>query len=598
MTRSQASIRFPVSCLLLALLPYSVSAQAPDPHFQFKGASTCKGCHSIPLFSAEFVSLNESTRWKNRDKHSMAVRLLVGMSRSTDGRIAIEPDKRENAIGLNMFAKLEVLSAKDLEEAVARGEELNPKLSDAQDRMQSALEAYLKARLAALTGADNADEIDALDSKVRDAEEEVKSIEHEYMQPLIDICLKSEIGRGCLSCHADLPKDGFSDKVDAASFAAESIRDGVSCEACHGPSSQWLDPHYRTDWRGKSPTDKVAMGLNDLRHPAVRANQCYSCHIGDVKQGKFIEHSWYMAGHPPLPSIEVETFAHDMPRHWRYLKEKTAFKKSADHAKFVAAVKGDKTNPFEIDSQFPQTKEVLVGGVVALRKSTALLADAHARDPKIIIPDFAAFDCQACHQELRSKPILTRDENKFDPYVPGRPNIPRWSFALADIAVDLSGGNRKAFEGAINDWRESLSRQPFGDRQQVGPAAEALAGIMKSLETKISQDETTAERAKETQAALTKILTNELLDFHSARQLVWALQVVANETGEAIPAGLKYPAEKDELSSIGTYLQIRLPAGATTLITDDKNLPQLLARIDAYDPEKFRSLMQEILAKP
>jgi len=582
-------------CVLLAAVSPHVRGQEADPHFQYKGAANCKGCHSVPFFPSDFASLNEATKWKNRDKHSMAVRLLMGMVRGENGRISIEPEKRENSIGLTMLVKLKVLTADDLAQAVQRAETMNPHLQAAQDKLQSSLERYLKARLEALTGKDNADEVESLDNEVKAAEEEVKTIEHDYMKPILDTCLQSPIGRGCLSCHADLPKEEFSAKIDAMSFQQESIRDGVSCEACHGPSSAWLDPHYKTDWRAKSPAEKTGLGLNDLRHPAVRANQCFSCHIGDVNQGKFIEHSWYMAGHPPLPGIEVETFAHDMPRHWRYLSEKKNFRDK--RAEFVKAIKEDTANPFEVDTKYPQTKEVVVGGVVALRKSVALLADAHVKYEKSIIPDFAAFDCQACHQELRSRPILTRDEDKFDPFVPGRPNIPRWSFALADLAVDLAGDdNRKQFDARINAWREALSRQPFGDREKIGPAASELQQYLRTLESQLASSETTEEVAKAAYETLKKVAQTELLDFHSARQVLWALQVIANESGQAIPEELKYPADdKQPASAVARYLQIKLPAGATTLITDDANLPQLLLRIDAYDPERFRELMNDAL---
>jgi hypothetical protein len=299
-----------------------------------------------------------------------------------------------------------------------------------------------------------------------------------------------------------------------------------------------------------------------------------------------------MAGHPPLPSIEVETFAHDMPRHWRYFKEKKIRENSKE---FVAAIQSDADHAFEIDSKFPQTKEVVVGGVVALRKSVSLLADAQVKYKDAVITDFAAFDCQACHQELRTRPILTRDEDKFDPYIPGRPNIPRWSFALADLAVDLSqdAAQRKEFDTQINAWREAMSRQPFGDRPQTAAAAGGLQTLLKGLESNLARQTTSQETAQAAYDRLKTIATTELLDFHSARQTVWALQVIATEAALPLPDDLKYPSG-DNMSDVARYLQIRLPAGAKKVITDPDNLPQLLSRIDAYDPESFRALMQKL----
>jgi hypothetical protein len=574
--------------IAIAALAAPLAVAQDDPHFEYKGATSCRGCHLRPTFPPDFVLLNEATRWERDDKHFMAVRLLFGVLRDKEGRLRLDPGSPAGAVGLNMLTRLKVLTPEELETAVTRAEEMNPKLQTAQDNTREARERYFRALLEA------SDESDKFYLEFLAAEESVQRLEQDYLQPLLDKSLASETGRGCLACHADLPKESFAPGVDATTFLRESLRDGVSCEACHGPSSEWWKDHIEKAWRTKSPSDKAALGLNDLRHPATRAEQCYSCHIGDAKQGKFIEHAWYMAGHPPLPSIELETYAREMPRHWRYLSEKRPFDKRDE---FVAAVKNDPERGFEIDTKQPRTKEVLVGGVVALRKSVALLADIHQRDKALVIPDFAAFDCLACHQELGVKPVITRDEQKFDPFIPGRPNIPRWSFALADIAVEVADepAVRRDFDANILAWREVLTRQPFGDRQKMQPVADDLQSLLKSLETRLARSETTAETSATAYERLKQSAQSELLDFHSARQTVWAMQVIGPEGGHMLPATLAYPAESEEPSEVAQYLKIRLPAGSSRHILDDDNLRTLLQRIDAYEPERFRSLMQNAL---
>lgn len=583
--------------LLLAAI-FATASTAQEGAFHYIGAVKCQECHYAPggPRARDFVLLTEARTWKNRDKHSMAVRLLVGISRTgEDGQLVIEPEKEENAVGLNMLVRLKVFTPDDMQEAIARAGEMNPELQTAQEAVRANRKKTLQAKLDNLEDPDKVtfDQIEALEKIESETEEQVKTIELAYLTPLIDKMYASPIGRGCLACHADLRETGTSPNVESVSFRKDSVPDGVSCEACHGPGEKYLDPHYKSEFRSLAPSAKIALGLNDLRHPAVRANQCYSCHIGDVQQGKFIEHSWYMAGHPPLPSIEVETFAHDMPRHWRYLKEKKIRDGRDD---FVAAILGDEAHAFEIDSKFPQTKEVVVGGVVALRKSVALLADAHVKYKDAGIPDFAAFDCLACHQELRTKPVITRDESKFDPFIPGRPNIGRWSFALADLAVDLSqdAAQRKAFDAQINAWRTAMTRQPFGEPQGTATAAAGLQTLLKGMETSLASQETSLEMAAAAYDRLKQIATTELLDFHSARQTVWAMQVIATEAALPLPEDLKYPAG-DNTSDVARYLQIRLPAGAKKVITDPNNLPLLLSRIGDYDPERFRELMREAL---
>jgi hypothetical protein len=543
--------------LLLIASASLVLGQEPDHVFKYQGAFKCQLCHRGPLpqYSIDFISLDESLTWRNNDKHSQAMRLLVGIVLDKEGKARFV-DKPEETVGLKMLQRLGVLSDAEYEETLQRAQEAAPKLAAAADERAAAL------------------------------------IESAYMKPIIDKCWESPVGRDCLACHAGVPKE-FPPQFDEASFRATSVPDGVSCEACHGPSDQWERDHADKAWRKRTPQDKAKLGMIDVRHAPAKANQCYSCHIGDIAEGKYIEHSWYMAGHPPLPSIELETFADQMPRHWRYLHEKPDFKELRDD--YVAAnFAGDEGKPYDVDSDRPQTKDVLVGGIVALRKSVNLLAEAHAKYRDAIIPDFAAFDCQACHQELRTRPVLTRDDDRFDPFIPGRPNIARWSFALADLAVDVAKDEpqRKAFDTQINDWRIAMSRQPFGDRVKTKQAADALQTLLTSLESKFASAATTEEMAKTAYDRLQKMATTELLDFHSARQTLWAMQVIATEAKLPLPEELQYPAA-DNSSDVARYLQIRLPAGAKKAITDRDNLPQLLSRIDAYDPEAFRELMRK-----
>ena len=582
-----------IPLLLLAILSSAVSAH------DYLGALKCQQCHFEPGFRRPqvkgFLLLREARTWKNDDKHSMAVRLILGVTRGDEGRLAISPDKKENAVGLDMLKTLGVLDPQDLIDS-ANAQIKNDAFQKAQDDVKQ-LRKELKAKRDLEEESDEIEkEIIKLEELEFEAEDKVKEIELDYLSPLLAKMLKHPTGIGCLACHADLREGGESPNLTSESFIKDSLPDGVSCEACHGPAEDWVAPHQETKFRSMSPTEKIKLGLNDLRHPAVRSNQCYSCHIGDVQQGKYIDHSWYMAGHPPLPSIEVETFARDMPRHWRYLSEKQSF---VDRDKFVAAIKGDEAHAFEIDSKLPQTKDVVVGGMVALRKSVALLADAHVKYKDAAIPDFAAFDCLACHQELRTKPVITRDAGKFDPFIPGRPNISRWSFALADLAVEVAGNptQRTAFDGQIKLLREALTRQPFGDRASTATAAASMQTLLKQLESDLAKQETTPAMAAAALTRLQQIATTELLDFHSARQTVWAMQVIATEARSPLPEALKYPMG-DKLSGVAGYLQIRLPAGAKTVITDPENLPVLLNRIDAYDSVTFRKLMCELLDVP
>lgn len=123
----------------------------------------------------------------------------------------------------------------------------------------------------------------------------------------------------CLTCHAT---SRFSDaggkrtalaKTDVV--GGKSLReDGVSCEACHGPSEKWQKPHQEKAWAatqrkglgsGKLWSD---FGFADLRNVKVRANACISCHLQ-------IDHNLLAAGHPHI-KFELSVFGGYEWAHW------------------------------------------------------------------------------------------------------------------------------------------------------------------------------------------------------------------------------------------------------------------------------------------
>jgi len=85
----------------------------------------------------------------------------------------------------------------------------------------------------------------------------------------------SELTRGnrlCMNCHGTVisgnePFDVF---------------DGVSCESCHGPSADYLEPHKAGDKalgvRRPGYAEGLRLGMNELRDLTVRARVCLSCH--------------------------------------------------------------------------------------------------------------------------------------------------------------------------------------------------------------------------------------------------------------------------------------------------------------------------------
>ena len=197
---------------------------------------------------------------------------------------------------------------------------------------------------------------------------------------------KPDSAATCLACHSvDAPEP-----QRARSFAQE----GVSCEGCHGPASGWLGPHTTRGW---THARSVEMGMIDTRNPIRRAEQCASCHIGNAD--KSVDHAMIAAGHPAL-TFDLEAFSAAMPRHWQ---------ESAD-------------DPWR------DVRTWSAGQLTQLRLSLEQLS---RRARGTTWPEYAEFDCFACHHSL------TRTENSWrqqSGYADRRPGQVPWNEAPVVMA--------------------------------------------------------------------------------------------------------------------------------------------------------------------
>jgi hypothetical protein len=78
------------------------------------------------------------------------------------------------------------------------------------------------------------------------------------------------------------------------------VRVGVSCERCHGPSSEYLDPHEK----GGNPQ----LGMTALKQPAVQATTCAGCH-------RITDERLLAASHPSGEAYDIVSATQSI-RHW------------------------------------------------------------------------------------------------------------------------------------------------------------------------------------------------------------------------------------------------------------------------------------------
>ena len=390
--------------------------------------------------------------------------------------------------------------------------------------------------------------------------------------------------QSCLACHAPVQEDPEGAGVRFVEF-------GVSCQACHGPGSNYVGPHQELKWRRvNAEVKEKKFGLRDLRNPVTRAALCASCHVGSfagdpyaagaasAAAARFVKHEWYAKGHPPLPGLEVTAFAAQMPAHWQSIASKlakpqpiqhlagplTPAQKMAQAGSVPALPEGDLSdnylaaNAASFSSQptadMGRTKDVLIGALSVLANSAALVAEA----PHKAANDFALFDCGACHHELRSDFAATTRPLRGLP--PGRPPGPEWPRPLAALAA----GEHAELAKALAALDASYAARPFGQSEPKRKAAEDVRDACRQLATGLVRQPLDEAAAAEILRQLTDEMRyqarGELRDYHSARQLAWAAREIALDLA-GVPlrenSHVIVPAQAAEFrASLGTLLGV------------------------------------------
>jgi len=427
----------------------------------------------------------------------------------------------------------------------------------------------------------------------------------------------------CMRCHATWPKGDAEPQVD--------LRLGVSCQACHGPGFHWSRPHEEKWWRLCSAEEKERLGMANLRSSAVKAALCTSCHVGSAEEDRQVTHAMYAAGHPPLPGFELAAFELQMPTHWRTLPEKGAFAGSAAAPYKLTAQDRLTLSQLPVDpaalkpdyrsAHFPMhghdattdlvvPKEILAGGVASLRRYVEMVEASALQQLNSPggWPEFALFDCRACHHELRGGRLPDpKQVERTRRTPPGRPPAAAWPTILAQAAVlhlaeppaSETAVEPKKFQQALGAFEQALTERPFGDPRKTAAAAAELRGQLDRLASEVSLarfDESAVRRLATLlcRDAATASGFRPSSDFDSARQLAWSLELLL-----ALPKNeLESRAVRESLPKRfrggegGDPLRLRLPAGQKSSIVGQ--LPAALEAPELYEPDWFRKRLETL----
>jgi hypothetical protein len=220
----------------------------------------------------------------------------------------------------------------------------------------------------------------------------------------------------CTACHAmNVPE-----KLRGREF---DLAEGVTCNACHGPSEKWNAPHKEKGWTDKQRAalkthDALLkkLGLYDTKSPLARADMCTSCHLA-------IDADMVAAGHPQ-PVFELDIFSRSeqkggyyVSQHWR-----------------------EPNVPFYGASLWS------TGQVVAVRDAMRQLADRAGK--KVSPKEFTTAYMQAMAHYSAFKPVMTAGVVKGD--------AAAWDKAAAQInagvkakkMADVAAGAKTIADGA------------------------------------------------------------------------------------------------------------------------------------------------------
>jgi Cytochrome c554 and c-prime len=411
----------------------------------------------------------------------------------------------------------------------------------------------------------------------------------------------------CLRCHSVPEWDGVSME---AGFRAE----GVTCVACHGPYREWVLEHQDApilrrqragvdrpkdaprDWLDFKRDEKEKLkGMTDLWDPARRVEVCASCHVGNYEQKKILTHEMYAAGHPPLPGFETVNFSEFQPRHWQYLREKSKDQQT-------------RLVPYNA-ANLEHAELVAVSGPVLLRESMRLFASQAKADqnvpPGAAFPDFARYDCRACHHELKSDAFV---QNRAGLAGVGRPGDLKWTHVLTRLGISIMTPEGKdvrselaEYESRVKEFRDSMFAHPFGDKTRARTAAEALAAWADGLIKHRPSVTVSADKAQQLLVQLCSEIGTASLDYDSARQFAWAFRAIYDDLAQTNPQKAKNSTIESILDQIDKELLTTIPtAGEQKPI--EESLPIRSKAVANFEISRvaklFGELKQQVIPAP
>jgi hypothetical protein len=295
---------------------------------------------------------------------------------------------------------------------------------------------------------------------------------------------KASEAQVCLNCHAhNIP---VAERGERFKFD-----DGVSCEACHGPSGRWLEKHVED---GATHAGNLQAGLYPTDDPVARAQLCLSCHFGNAD--RFVTHRIMGAGHPRM-SFELDTFTAVEPAH------------------------------FKVDSDWEKRKRMwdgvqvwAIGQALIVSELMDVLADPK-RGHDGLFPELVLFDCYACHHPMSDK--------RWVPRVPGLgPGVARLNDSSMLMVRQIARVLDPALGDRIAGRMVRLQQTVSGGGDALGEARGLKADMTELIAVLVQRPIGETQMRAILAGLINEGLNGQYHDYAGAEQATMAIGSVAN----------------------------------------------------------------------
>ena len=373
---------------------------------------------------------------------------------------------------------------------------------------------------------------------------------------------RAENDQLCLRCHG----------LEGGLARPELQSDGVSCESCHGPAKAWLNQHYLANWVDRSAADKAALGFIDTRDLLQRGKACAACHVGNGT--KEVNHDLVAAGHPRL-QFEYSAYLAMEVKHWDVAAEKRRYP------------------DLEI-------RTWALGQLLSAQAALELLA-TRAEDESATRtsagprpwPEFAEYDCFACHHDLKSKSWRASERLLADQLtgrdVPGRqPGMLDWgSWYTAQLPNALAASRsaqREQIEKTIHTVHQLMGTTQ--NRQEVATTARQAAAMLGKAAAILAREPSDPQALNNLVDALLHPNDNRAeLTWDRATQLYLGLAAAVNVRNDRQPNHIDHRFQ-ERVRAIAKLLQF--PGGPKDALQFDSP--------SAFNPNHVRQAFRDLEA--